>query len=99
MLCRLNLELEQFLVREAATLEEARAALAEEQPAMVFLDVHLDGQATDELLEELRAARIPVVVVSGTADIAQYRDRADQVLGKPFEPDDLIAAAKRHSVR
>src|SRR5437868_2699156 len=41
LLCRLNLELEQFRVREAATLAEARAAVAEERPGMVFLDVHL----------------------------------------------------------
>jgi DNA-binding NtrC family response regulator len=95
LLARVNLELEQFSVREAGTLEEARAAVAAERPAMVFLDVHLHGVATDVLLDELRRAGIPVVVVTGTADITQYRDRADQVLGKPFEPSALVAAARR----
>ena len=46
LLARVNLELEQFSVREAGTLEEARAAVAAERPAMVFLDVHLHGVAT-----------------------------------------------------
>ena len=48
-----------------------------------------------EFADELRRAGIPVVVVTGTADITQYRDRADQVLSKPFEPSALVAAARR----
>jgi DNA-binding response OmpR family regulator len=99
VLCRVNLELEQFHVREAATIDAARAAVDEGRPDVVLLDVYLGGVASDELLDELRAAGIPVVVVTGTADIDQYRERADDVLGKPFEPGDLVAAARRHSVR
>jgi len=98
LLCRVNLELEQFEVSEASTLPDARAAVAAERPGVVFLDVHLHGQATDALLEELRNAGIPVVIVTGSADVNQYRDRADEVLGKPFEPAALIAAARRHTV-
>jgi DNA-binding response OmpR family regulator len=94
-LSRVNLELEQYHVREASTLHEARTAVAADPPDMVFLDVHLGGEATDALLVELREAGIPVVVVTGTADINQYRDRADQVLSKPFEPAALVAAARR----
>jgi len=95
LLSRVNLELEQFEVREAGTLEEARAAVGAQRPDVVFLDVHLHGEATDVLLGELRAAGIHVVVVTGSADITQYRDRADQVLGKPFEPSALVEAARR----
>jgi two-component system nitrogen regulation response regulator NtrX len=95
LLARVNLELERFRVREAGTLEEARAAVAAERPSLVFLDVHLHGEATDVLLDELRREGVPVVVVTGTADISHYRERADQVLGKPFEPSELIAAARR----
>jgi DNA-binding NtrC family response regulator len=99
LLCRVNLELDQFDVREAATIEAARAAVEERRPDVVFLDVHLDGVASDELLDELRGSGIPVVVVSGSADVDEYRGRAVEVLGKPFEPRDLVAAAKRHSGR
>jgi len=97
LLCRVNLELEHFVVREAATIAEAREQVATERPAVVFLDVFLGGQATDGLLDELRESGIPVVVVTGS-DGNAYRGRADGVLGKPFAPDDLIAAAKRHTV-
>jgi len=95
LLARVNLELEEFSVREAGTLEEARAAVAAERPVLVFLDVHLEGESTDALLEELRGAGVPVVVVTGTADATQYRDRADEVLGKPYDPSALVAAARR----
>ena len=95
LLCRVNLELERIPVREAGTLDEARAEVAAERPTLVFLDVHLQGEATDVLLEELRRDAIPVVVVTGSADITQYRDRADDVLAKPFEPDALVACVRR----
>jgi len=67
------------------------------QPSAVVLDLGLpllSGRDVGrELHENLRG--IPVVVVTGTADITQYRDRADQVIGKPFEPSALVAAARR----
>jgi DNA-binding NtrC family response regulator len=96
LVCRVNLELENFTVREADGLDEARAAVAEERPALVFLDLHLGGGASDGLLDELREAGIPVVLVSGTVDVTEYRDRATAVLPKPFDPADLVAAAHRH---
>jgi DNA-binding NtrC family response regulator len=98
LLYRLNLELEQFDVREAATLADARAAVVARRPGLVFLDVHLRGEATDGLLAELRTAGIPVIVVTGSADVTEYKDRATEVIGKPFEPSALIAAARRHVV-
>jgi DNA-binding response OmpR family regulator len=97
LLYRVNLELEAFEVDEAGTLEEAREAVSRRRPGVVVLDVHLEGVPSDAFLDELRAARIPVVLVTGTADIDRYRDRADAVLGKPFQPDALVAAARRHA--
>jgi DNA-binding NtrC family response regulator len=98
LLCRVNLELEGYRVREAASVDEARRELAAARPLMVFLDVHLGRHSSDEVLDELKAAGIPVVLVTGTADVADYRDRATEVLSKPYAPEDLIAAAKRLAV-
>ena len=93
---RVNLELEHFVVREASGIDEARAAVADERPAVVFLDLHLGGAvSSDELLDELRTAGIPVVLVSGTVDVTEYEGRASAVLPKPFEPSELAAAARR----
>ena len=99
LLYRVNLELELFDVREAATIDDARALVRASRPNVVLVDVHLGEVASDELIDELRAVGIPVVVVTGSADINQYRERADDVLGKPFEPGALVAAARRHCVR
>jgi DNA-binding NtrC family response regulator len=95
LLSRVNLELEGFMVREAASLAQARNAIHEERPDMVFLDVHLGPESSEELLDELRESGIPVVLVTGSADASEYRGRASEVLPKPYEPDALIAAARR----
>jgi DNA-binding NtrC family response regulator len=95
LVARINLELEGFRVREAASVEAARLAVADERPLGVFLDVRLGGELSDDLLDELRASGIPVVLVSGTGDPAGYRDRVTEVVPKPFLPEQLVAAAKR----
>ena len=54
-------------------------------------------KASDGFLEELRAEGVPVVLVSGTVDVAEYEGRATAVIPKPFDPADLVAAAHRHA--
>lgn len=98
MVCRVALELERFRVREAATLDAARSAVAAERPALVFLDVQLPGGASDALLDELRSAAIPVVIVSGAVGLEAYAERASAVIAKPFDPAELVAAARRLAV-
>jgi len=98
LLSRVNLELDGFRVVEADTCAAARAAVAAERPATVFLDALLGAELCDELLGELRAAGIPVVVVSGVDGLDGYRDRASEVLAKPFDPRALGALAARLAV-
>jgi DNA-binding response OmpR family regulator len=95
MLVRVNLELEGFVVEEAGTLDDAEAALARRRPDVVLLDVHLEGRETLGLLARLRAEGVPVALVTGSVDVDEYRDAADAVLSKPFEPHALLAIAKR----
>ena len=91
----MNLELEGFAVREAATVADATSALESERPDVVLLDVHLGGEETSELLDSLRAAGIPVALVTGSVDLDLYRDRADAVVPKPFDPQELVEIARR----
>jgi DNA-binding response OmpR family regulator len=95
MLVRVNLELEGFAVDEAATLDEAEAALARSRPDVVLLDVHLDGRETFGLSARLRAEGVPVALVTGSDDVDENRDAADDVLAKPFQPQALVAVARR----
>ena len=95
LLVRVNLELDGFSVREAATLEAADEALRAERPDVVLLDMHLGGQDSTPLLLRLRSSGIPVAVVTGSADTSQYVGVADAVLAKPFVPASLVEVARR----
>lgn len=97
LLCRINLELDGHEVLEAETLATARQALAEDDVAVVILDVHLRGERSDQLIEECHARRppIPVVLVTGSADVTMGGlSDADAILPKPFELDELLATVR-----
>jgi len=95
LLARVNLELEGFEVTEAATLADAEELLAGPAPDVVLLDMHLGGGESYDLLARLRADGIPVGVVTGSADLESIRPIADDVLGKPYAPDQLVGMARR----
>jgi len=95
LLCRVNLELEGFAVREAATVAQAVEAIEDEIPDVVLLDMHLGREGTELLLAQLREHGIPVLLVTGSVDIEEFRGRADEILSKPFSPEVLVAAARR----
>ena len=95
MLVRVNLELDGFVVKDAGTLDEAEAALARWRPDVVLLDVHLDGRDTLGLLARLRAQGVPVALVTGSVDLADYASQADAALPKPFQPSMLVDVARR----
>ena len=95
LLCRVNLELEGFEVREAGTLAEARAAVAAEPPAVILLDMHVGNERGATLLTELclRQPRIPVAMVTGSVDV-EHGTRptgVDAVIVKPFTIDELTS--------
>ena len=97
LLCRVNLELEGYRVLEATTLGEARRLLAEGPIAAVLLDMRIGNERGETLLGELRDSGVPVIVVTGSAEIdAEWAKDAGAVLGKPFAIDELLSAV--HSV-
>jgi DNA-binding response OmpR family regulator len=95
MLSRLVLELEGFRVREAASIAEVQAAVADERPDVVLLDVHLGVEESTSLFSSLREAGIAVAAVTGTADPSEYETIADETLPKPFQPSALVAVVRR----
>ena len=101
LLCRVNLEIGGYTVREAGTLDEAREQLAAGPIDVALLDVHIGTERSESLLKELNERQIPVAIVSGSADLSQLQNAgADAVLGKPFTLEDLEStvatlAAKR----
>jgi DNA-binding response OmpR family regulator len=94
LLCKVNLELGGYEVREAGTLDAARAQLTDDID-VVLLDMHIGNERGDALLDELRTRQIPVAVVTGSADLESVTGLADAVLGKPFTIDELEATVAR----
>jgi DNA-binding response OmpR family regulator len=97
-LCRVNLELEGYEVVEAGTLDDARALLDAGPVALVLLDLQVGIERSDALLAWLRGRepRIPVVVVTGSAEVdsGALEIDADVVLAKPFTIDELLSVVR-----
>ena len=71
-------------------------------PALVFLDVHLGTEdAATSCSTSCAAAGIPVVLVTGTADLDRVpRTRPTRCSAKPFEPTSpLVETARRRRLR
>ncbi|MDE3025186.1 MAG: response regulator [Acidobacteriota bacterium] len=97
LLCRINLELEGFDVVEAATLAEARAALASCAPSVVLLDLRIGSESGADLIGELhnRTPPVPVALVSGSVGLGPTAEGlADAYLQKPYSIEDLVSTVK-----
>ena len=68
LLCRLNLELDGWTVREASGLPQAREQLADDAVDVVVLDVHVGSGNGIEFLRELRRHRpaVKVAMLTGS---------------------------------
>src|SRR5947207_15801746 len=96
-LCRVNLELDVWSVREAATLAEARAAVSQADVDVVLLDVHVGAESSLDFLAELRADHpgLPVAMLTGSVGTPTLEGvTADAVISKPFRPEKLTATVR-----
>jgi DNA-binding response OmpR family regulator len=101
MLCRVNLELDGYRVLEAASVAEARTALASGSVDVILLDVHLEDGDGRDLLLELGPGRPPAALFTGSEPAAAVAGLADAVIPKPFElgllratVEDLLSGAR-----
>ncbi len=96
LLCRINLELEGYDVLEAGTLADARSAAASPDLSLVLLDLRLGNESGRTLLEELRSRtpRVPVALVTGSAELDRGDGTADATLVKPFTIDALLRTVR-----
>jgi DNA-binding NtrC family response regulator len=92
LLCRVNLELEQYRVVEAGTIGRAEQLLAEEDVDLVLLDLHVGDRRGLELLPLIREEHphVRVCLLSGTSETDPPRSEGVQAfIRKPFEIDVL----------
>jgi excisionase family DNA binding protein len=100
---RVNLEMEGYQVREAASAEEGLAALEDEPPDLILLDVMMPRMDGWEMLQRVQerhgVGSIPVIMFSGKVeekDLEGARQRGAQgFIGKPFNPQQLIESTKQ----
>ena len=100
---RAALEYDGYSVREAANAEEGLAALDEESPDLILLDVMMPKVDGWEMLRRVQerhgVGSIPVLMFSGKVDERDAADAASRgaqgFIGKPFDPQQLIESAKQ----
>jgi excisionase family DNA binding protein len=99
---RLSLEDDGYEVREAGNAEEGLAALEEERPDLIVLDVMMPEVDGWEMLRQVHerhgVGAIPVIMFSGkenegSDDVSERGAQA--FVGKPFDPKQLIDATRQ----
>lgn len=96
-----------FQVLTALDGEDALRQALDERPDLVVLDVRLPRKGGLDVCEALRRdpedGAVPIILVSASAEtetrIQGFSRGADDYLGKPFSPKELIARVKRLLVR
>ncbi|MFT8674458.1 MAG: response regulator transcription factor [Acetobacter sp.] len=91
-----------FRVSVAASAADARSSLEGIQPDAIVLDVSMPGENGLELTRALRAAGqdLPILLLTARGEpadrISGLESGADDYLGKPFEPRELLLRLKAH---
>lgn len=91
------LKMEGFEVLALDVHSDVAAAVENEKPHALFMDVHLAGKNGMQILESIRGnktnANVRIIMTSGMNMKDECISRgADAFLLKPFMPDDLIKA-------
>ena len=97
-LCRVNLELDGWNVREASTIPNAREAVGGGDVSIVLLDVHVGSESGIDFLGELRKHHpgLPVVMLTGSVGSPSLEGaKADAVISKPFTLEQLTGTVGR----
>ena len=98
LLCKVNLELEGYRVLEAASLDEARRHLRENDIGAVLLDIHVGTDDGRALVREIRSGwpSIGIALFSGSSEVGSAATAgADAVIPKPFLLEHLTASVGR----
>jgi len=89
-----------YVRRAECTVKDASAAIAGWSPHLVVLDIDLEEGCGIQLIDEARAAPGPIGVIALTrrsdlrGKLDAFERGADDYIGVPFVPDDLVARAR-----
>jgi excisionase family DNA binding protein len=100
---RINLEMEGYSVREAGNAEEGLAAVEDDEPDLILLDVMMPQVDGWEMLRRVQerhgVGSIPVVMFSGQLEGSLSREAEERgaqgFVGKPFDLRALIEQTRQ----
>ena len=93
------LEDEGYVVNTVANGNSAMAALTEQKPDLVLLDISLPDLNGYQVLSLIRErSEVPVIMLTGILEVTSVRQSvnlgADDYVRKPFRPRELLARIK-----
>ena len=88
-----------YVRRSESTVKTAKVALSDWKPHLLILDIDLESGGGIQLIDEARAGGpVGVIALTRRSDLRGKLDAfergADDYIGVPFVPDDLIARAR-----
>ncbi len=91
-----------FSVSIAVEGHEALRVALDERPDLIVLDLNLPGLHGSEILRRVRAVYdVPIIMLTSRVDevdrVVGLEIGADDYVGKPFSPRELVARAKSNS--
>lgn len=99
---KIILEQNNFQVNTARDKKEIDAALSQQNPDIILLDISISGINGGDLTKQMKAddsyKSIPIVLVSADNNIKKIAEEvgADGYLEKPFDIDTLIETVNKH---
>jgi DNA-binding response OmpR family regulator len=90
---------EGFVVSEAADGNAAVASALDERPDLILLDLNLPGLHGGEVLRRVRSVYdVPIIMLTSRTDevdrVVGLEIGADDYIGKPFSPREIVARVK-----
>ena len=76
----------------AATTASARRCVAERKPQLALVDLQLGHEMACDLIDELHAETIRIIIVSGSVVPPRAQEKAADVVRKPYTAKELIGA-------
>ena len=79
----------------AATAADAEHLVAERTPDVAIVDFNLrEGERANNLIDRLHEQGIPVIVVTGYAEVSLPPGKAEAILQKPVSKERLLASLR-----
>ena len=98
MVIGMVLERDGYEIDEAPHGQAALGLIASRRPDVVVADLRMPVMGGLELIQRLSedaaTADLPVILLSGSAELGDAERHASAVLAKPFDPADLLATVR-----